>query len=244
MNDNSTPDPHLRPGAFLRNHFRRRITNKKNKQKKFKSDYLPHTSELVPNPHPTDSVRLREKVLIHILNPNPRLLHQALRSCRAAGVSTRKSCDPIGGSPFVVLAAQHCQGVDSNLKLLVSFGASIDERDASSHVTPLHCAVSMNYPHVVSYLLDAGADPNAADIRGRTPLMIAARKKYDHLSFLLQKNGANPELRDARNNNANAWGSHGVEKIPHDPFLDGDGVLEKKLGVSKRLMTAHMRYVC
>ena len=235
------PDPpHRRPGAFLRNHFRRRITNAKNRQKNSKSEYLPHPTPREDS-HPTDSIQLRRTVLTHILTPNPRFLHQALRSCRAAGVSTRKSCDEIG-APYICLAAQHCGGVESNLKLLVSFGASVNECDKFDGTTALHHATSKNYPHVVSYLLETGAHPNAPDARGRTPLMIAARKKFDHLSFLLQKHGADADIRDERKNNSKSWGAHGVEKKSHDPYLDNDGELERKLGVTKRLMKAHMRY--
>ena len=52
--------------------------------------------------------------------------------------------------------------------VLVSFGASIDARDKITHLTALHYAVSKNYPHVVSYLLGAGADPNEAPNDGNS----------------------------------------------------------------------------
>ena len=56
---------------------------------------------------------------------------------------------------------------------LIKTGVAVDERSAQWGWTPLICAVFHNQPHVVAYLLEAGADPNVASVDGKTPLMYA-----------------------------------------------------------------------
>ena len=48
----------------------------------------------------------------------------------------------------------------------------IDETD-SSYLSPLHHAVMINENKIVEYLVDRGADVNAADFYERTPLLYA-----------------------------------------------------------------------
>jgi ankyrin repeat protein len=233
------------PGPFLRRHFHRRIINAKNKTKLLKSDYLPHPSpsESKTCSHSSESIVLRQNIEKHILSNDPRSLHQALRKARAAGISIRNCCDR-SGHPFMCLAARYCQGLCPILKLLISFGCSVNAVDTYDGYTPCHYCVTLQYPHCVKYLVDIGADPNKTDARGRTCLMIAAFKKYEHIQYLLQQAGALVDKEDRNGNNAKAWGSHGLPEETHDPYLDNDGHLENILGISfgRNAPRSHMRY--
>ena len=226
------------PGSFIRNHFNRRITNAKNKSK-LKSDYLP-----IPTPsldhHPTNALKHRSQIISSILNNDPRNLHQALRNSRSAGISIRTACNR-SGIPLLCVATRNCTGICSILKLLISFGANVNDVEKEDGYTSLHHAVTLRYSNCVEYLLRNGADPNAQDAQGRTPLMIASFKKYEDIQKLLQIHGADPELG---NPNSKAWGTFGCVEETHDPYFADDGSQEKKLGIryARDGPRMHMRY--
>ena len=72
---------------------------------------------------------------------------------------------------------------------------------------------------VVDVLLDAGANPNAADHRGMTPLMyvsvMAIKGKHETVLRSLLAAGADPELKDPNGQTARDWAA----KINEDPAL-------------------------
>jgi len=230
-------DRHLQPGKFLHEHFQRRMQLRKKKEQQQPLQQ--------PSPQPRDQSRqLRKKILQLLKIPHqPHLLHQALRKAREQGISSRNVCDS-RGIPFICVATQHSQGNTQNLKLLVSFGASVHAVDRFDGNTPLHIAVTLRFAKVVEYLLSCGADPNAVDARGRTPLMISSFKQYDHLHWVLQEQGgADVEQQCHGGSTSLAWSSHGVHPgTMEDPFLDNDGVQEKKVGVDPLTTRMHMRY--
>jgi hypothetical protein len=77
---------------------------------------------------------------------------------------------------------------------------AIGWRDSLGY-TPLHWAAAMHDEAGVALLLDAGADPNASDVRGRTPLHVAAMSQVrcgDVLMKSLIARGAAVDAADAR----------------------------------------------
>jgi ankyrin repeat protein len=77
--------------------------------------------------------------------------------------------------------------------------ACIDGYDINNqYYTYLTRATGNGHFEIVKLLLDAGADPDIPDERGRTPLMIASKKGYDQIIKLLIKKGANLETQDSK----------------------------------------------
>lgn len=86
----------------------------------------------------------------------------------------------------------------STARLLLAAGANVHHRTADM-ITPLLHATIHYHPVVMVALLDAGANPNAADSTGRTALSHAA--DLDHISpttmMLLVRAKADPNLADS-----------------------------------------------
>lgn len=82
------------------------------------------------------------------------------------------------------------------VRALLDLGADVHQAAGNAaKVTALHAAVSANQPRMVSWLLDAGADPNARQQMDYTPLMgAAANARLDILELLLAR-GADPSLK-------------------------------------------------
>lgn len=58
------------------------------------------------------------------------------------------------------------------LKLLLQYGAFVNQTDKAHYKTGLHVACEAQSVACVQYLLDAGADPNVQAEQGRTPFHI------------------------------------------------------------------------
>ncbi len=81
---------------------------------------------------------------------------------------------------------------------LIKFGADVGLRHAPTGMTPLLTALlDVSASDYTRYLIEAGADVNAADNEGRTPLMAAALRQDNGMLFdkLIQA-GANIDAKD------------------------------------------------
>jgi ankyrin repeat protein len=93
-------------------------------------------------------------------------------------------------------AALIAHGADVNAAN--TFGGTVKFGDIELvHLTPLHFAAPYCGADVVKMLVNAGAKPNAADIRGMTPLMLAVASEHQDAAVvrLLLKAGADPNVR-------------------------------------------------
>lgn len=82
--------------------------------------------------------------------------------------SNRVSLDTIYPSGMAAIHEAVLSGNLDCVKLLVSFGADIHQRDEEGW-TPLHMACSDDYPHIARYLLSLGADRDLENDCGEKP---------------------------------------------------------------------------
>lgn len=88
--------------------------------------------------------------------------------------------------------------LDAMAEALVN-GADIDYREGDNRTPVMHCAINAtgggdHRYAVCKFLLDAGADPNAANRRGFSILHLLANGNQDDLVDLLLDYGANPNV--------------------------------------------------
>lgn len=83
------------------------------------------------------------------------------------------------------------------VQLLLSHGASIEEKAEDGQTVLMKAASDLNIPKV-DFLLDRGADTNAIDNIGWTALMYATNTGTNHAMMIreLLRRGADPNLRD------------------------------------------------
>jgi len=74
--------------------------------------------------------------------------------------------------------------------LLLDYGAQINALDSELKSTPLAWAVRYNWPNLVAYLLERGADPNLAGATWATPLAWTHKKDDVDIRQTLEKYGA------------------------------------------------------
>ena len=77
--------------------------------------------------------------------------------------------------------------LDANLalvRLLVSHGADIHKADVDSW-TPLHAAAANGHAAIARYLMDRGADTQAATEEGETALDLVDGEDYNTMAVLL-----------------------------------------------------------
>lgn len=82
--------------------------------------------------------------------------------------SKRVSLDAIYPSGMAAIHEAVLSGNLDCVKLLVSYGADIHQRDEEGW-TPLHMACSDDYPHIARYLLSLGADQDLENDCGEKP---------------------------------------------------------------------------
>ncbi|XP_005102364.1 ankyrin repeat domain-containing protein 17 [Aplysia californica] len=88
------------------------------------------------------------------------------------------------------------------LNCLLLYGADVNIPDRHEQ-SPLLLAVSCNEEdEIISRLIDAGADPNAANRRGTTPLIQAVWRDRNRVIRLLAEAGANMDACDREGNSA------------------------------------------
>jgi ankyrin repeat protein len=81
-----------------------------------------------------------------------------------------------------------CSGAnDDTVALLVKRGAGVNLADNEQRWTPLMFAAAEGHIGVARILLDAGADPAAADIDGEDSIMFARSKNFTELADLIAK---------------------------------------------------------
>ncbi len=78
-------------------------------------------------------------------------------------------------------------------KLLLDNGAKPNVKTRFTETTPLYEAVKSNNIEAISFLLDAGADPNGIQGDEGAPLDLAINLKREEIITLLSENGAQPE---------------------------------------------------
>lgn len=92
------------------------------------------------------------------------------------------------------------------VRLLVAAGAQVDDAcGCSTGETPLWAAAVTDYPEVVSFLLDHGANPNVPGALGHAALHVAAMRGWTQLAHTLLVHGADPRLTDEAGRTALDW---------------------------------------
>lgn len=77
------------------------------------------------------------------------------------------------------------EGHLSMVKLLVAYGADVQDEGGEEYVTALHEAAARGHTEVVKFLLHRGAKPCTTDLRNETPLLQAARGGHVEVVKLL-----------------------------------------------------------
>lgn len=121
-----------------------------------------------PTTRPDPAKRFRSTPVIQaIAAENPK---QAL--ALIAGGADVEATDTLGGTPLYYAAGAEDPGFLNVVQKLVASGANINRKARGG--TALHEACFWGRPHIVRYLIQAGAAVNALDAYGHTPLHAAA----------------------------------------------------------------------
>ncbi len=105
--------------------------------------------------------------------------------------SLNKQIVPHGGNTPLLFAAR--VGDLPSARLLVSYGADVDDADAWG-ISATTLAAHSGFHEFVEFMLDKGADPNA-DEEGFSPLHMAIMRRDEGLAGKLLAHGADPNAR-------------------------------------------------
>jgi ankyrin repeat protein len=137
-----------------------------------------------------------------LLNANPALdVFDAAATGRTRGMEELLDSEPDlvrSWSPdgFTALHYAAFFGEEKTARILLERGADVQvvARNDRIRVTPLHSAAAGSHSGIVTLLLEAGADPNAAQDGGYTPLHSAAQNDDRESAEALLAAGADPSL--------------------------------------------------
>lgn len=93
----------------------------------------------------------------------------------------------------------------ASVRYQLSNGANADQFAKLEVAAPLHVALKVGHGEIITILLEAGADPNVLNKRGRALLHYASGDNNWEFAELLIKHGADPRIEDAQGLNAVAW---------------------------------------
>ena len=110
-----------------------------------------------------------------------------------------------GSTAFLTAAVN---GSVEMLNKLISHGVNMDGKNSNGEIISSPLCVSCENGHfaAVEYLLEAGAEVNIEDDKGRTPLFYAAASRSIDILKLLFKRGASVNAQDASGFNALVYG--------------------------------------
>jgi uncharacterized protein len=107
-----------------------------------------------------------------------------------------KGADVTLGTEFTALEAAIAAQDKDLAQRLIQLGAKVTAHTANDGSTALHGPALVGRPEMAAFLLDLGAEVNAADNEGRTPLYLAAEKGHAEVVDLLIRRGANVDARN------------------------------------------------
>src|SRR3989339_16020 len=143
-----------------------------------------------------------KKISIFILLTSLTIILQAdlpkgeiLRSekCYEEGLIPDKYVDKSDAAGYTALMNAVSSGDSALVQKLIDCGANVKKANSYTGQTPLMFAAARNL-EIARYLIEKGADTNAADSEGFTPLMIATLEDKPKVVTLLLDKGANPSL--------------------------------------------------
>lgn len=105
--------------------------------------------------------------------------------------------DDMGWRPLhAAIGHAYIEGSVKAVKLLVKWGANINEWDSNHTETPILCACDPLNIDIARVLLEAGADPNVRRSDGELPLLLCAEAQNLKLVTLLLQYGAGKTINE------------------------------------------------
>lgn len=178
-------------------------------------ELLPMVATALSDARPSRNDRFRDTILLFrairdgdpaavraLLAKNPDLVHAQEDWSFAEGVASQLG-HAAAASPLIRAAAI---GSLEIIRLLVEAGAPVnDPCECAGAESALWTAVSFGHRDIAEYLIERGADPNAAAFAGATPLHAAVLSGHHDLAGLLLDAGADPERADERGRRPSDW---------------------------------------
>lgn len=81
-------------------------------------------------------------------------------------------------------------------KILIQYGARVDESGGDNLITPYHSAAMFGHINFLKFLMDIHHDPNIIGCYRKTPLFSALEANLDTVKFLVEAGGADVNAMD------------------------------------------------